>query len=75
MLYNPQTKNPTAHLSVVPLGPQPPVEYELEPLVCLHVPDDDGGAVPGGVVAAAGVVVPEAEVGQGAKGPAEGEIV
>ena len=55
-------------LFVVFLIRQPLVHDKLVSIPCLHIPHNDGAAEPRGVIVAAGVVVPKAEVLEAAQG-------
>ena len=55
-------------LFVVFLIRQPLVHDKLVSVPCLHIPHNDGAAEPRGVIIAAGVVVPKAEVLEAAQG-------
>ena len=57
---------PTLHqpldFAIILLAGKPLVAHELKLLVGLKIPDNDGSAVPGGIIATSRVVVPNPEV-------------
>lgn len=69
-----KTSTRPSDLSIVLLRSKPLVHDELELLVGLDVPDDDGAAEPGGVLAATRVVVPDMDVVQIAERPGKESV-
>ena len=60
--FRPTNLNQSLNFAIILLAGKPLVAHELKLLVGLQIPDDDGSAVPGGIVATSRVVVPNPEV-------------